>query len=229
MIALMWKKYKCITHNLKNIVYFFIIPIALLLILTTSNNNNAVLCYFPFISITFGILFEQMDIENIVQKEYAMYTPMSLKESWIFSSVTLWLFRFIYSVLTLILGMLVYRFLNGVWYAPLEFLVQGVINGVSALGIVFFATQYEMDFSRLKQWLSFVWVPSALICALMLDNKASEFIPTGFKYCVYLLILSTTLLFFSLWQSKKVTTENFINSLGEVRKIVTAKFNIIDD
>lgn len=231
MNALMWKKYKWITLNLKNIYHFFFVPIAALLILYfLSSNNNAVLCYFPFISITLGIFFDQMDIENMVYKEYAMYTPMSLKESWLFGAITSWLFRFIYSFIILTLGMVIYNLLYGAWYAPWIFFVQGFINGISAFGVILFATQYEIDLSKWKQWLSFMWMPSAILWAFMLDNnKVSHLIPTEFKYCIYLLIFSLILTAFSFWQSKKVTTEHFINSLEGIRKTVAAKISIIDD
>lgn len=229
MNALIWKKYKWMTQDLRNIIRYFIVPIVILLMLAFSRNKNALLCYFPFISITLGLIFDQIDIEDMVQKEYAMYTPMTIKKSWVFNSVISWIIRFVYSILILVIGMIVYKFYYGFWYASWKFFIYGIVNGVSAFGVILFANQYEIDFSMWKQWLCFMWVPSVILFTLMLEGKTINFIPTKFEYCIYLLIFSSLLVVFSFWQSKNVTTEKLISTIVKPRKYIVEKFDILDD
>lgn len=230
MNALIWKKFKWITQNIKTFLYFFMVPIGIAVwLFFSTNNKDALICYFPFISILIGILFDQMDIENITNKGYVLYTPISLKKGWIYNAFISWGFRFIYSTIIVTLGLFFYKFIYGCPYVTFTTFSKGILNGLSAFGIVLFATQYEVNFAKWKQYLSFAWVIPVLLCAVMCENSISDIIPTDIFTLIYIFIFSVFLICTALIINKNINTEKFILSLEKIKKIASAHFNVMDE
>ncbi len=230
MNALIWKKFKWITQNIKTFSYFFIVPIGMAVwLFFSTNNKDALICYFPFIATVTGILFDQMDIENITNKGYALYTPISLKKAWIYNALISWGFRFIYSIIIMTLGLFLYEFIHGSPYVTFATFLKGILNGFSAFGIVLFSTQYEVDFARVKQYFAFAWIIPVLLCVAMCENSMSAMIPTDIFALLYIFVFSAFLMCIALIINKNVSAEKFILSLEKIRKIVSARFNVIDE
>jgi len=228
MNALIWKKYKNIIGNRKNTIYFLGIPIAIMLLLFFYGKNpEAIVFYFSVISILLGFFTDQMDLETLIYKEYALYTPMTLKKSWIMNSVINWFSKFLYSSVILILVYLIYWFTFGELYVPLFILLKGLLNGISCFGIILFCSQVEVDFAMWKQYLFFIWVPALLLLVFIMDAKSS-IIPVGFSMCVWLALFSLAFATLALIINKNVNIEKYILSLEKVTKIASVRFNLMD-
>lgn len=228
MNALVWKKYKSITKNRKNIVRFFLVPVVIMLgLFFFGKTAEASVFYFQIITILLGFFTDQMDLENIIHKEYAMYTPLTLKKSWIINSTIIWLSNFLYTFALMFLGYLAHWCVFGKLYIPFLFLLKGAINGLFGLGFILFGSQYEIDHAKWKQYLCFIWMPAALLLMFLLDEK-SKILPIGFDICVYLGLCSLILAILALIINKRVNTEKYIISLENIRRMVSAKFNLID-
>lgn len=228
MNALLWKKYKWFARNKKNTIYFFIVPIVVLLSMFFLNKNHDIVTfYFPFIVTILGMLFDSTDIENIVHKEFTMYTPITLKKCWIMNAVISWSTRLIYSVGLFILGYLAYNLIYGGFYTSFFILLKGIINGFAAFGVILFSSQCEVDFTIWKQYLSFMWGSAAILWIFILDKSSSVF-PTSFAFSVCLLTFSLILIILALSINKNINTEKFIKSLENVRRIASSRFNLVD-
>lgn len=228
MSALIWKKYKSITKSKKSIIYFWVIPIIIILVLFFYGKNpEASVFYFPIIIILFGFFTDQMNLEYIIYKEYALYTPITLKKSWIINSTITWLSNFIYSTVLLLLGYIAYWFIFGELYVPFLYILKGLINGLWGFGFILFSSQYEIDHTKWKQYLCFTWIPAALILIFLLDEK-STILPIKFDCCICLGLCSLLFLLLALLINKNVNTEKYILSLENIKKMMSVKFNLID-
>lgn len=228
MTALIWKKYKNIVKNKKNAMRFFLLPIVIMLgLFLFGESPEASVFYLQFVLVLLGLFTDQMDLENMIYKEYTIYTPMTLKKSWIINSFIIWIINFLYSLILIIMGYFAYWCVFAKLYVPFLSLLKTVINGVSGFGFILFGTQYEIDHTKWKQYLYFVWIPAVILLIFLLDEKSKK-LPTGFDLCIYLGLCSIVLIVVALIINKNINTEKYILSLEHVQKMVSAKFNLID-
>lgn len=228
MNALLWKKIRIITKNKHIFARAFLPPITLLLVLFFwGHSKEASVCYFPITTIWMSFFANQMDLENMLYKEYCMYTPMSLKKSWIINSLIIWLGGLLYSMLLLVLGYFVHWAVFGNFYIPVAFLLKGLINGISMFGFVLFSLQYEVDHAKWKQY-SFYLSLMIMPILLLLFSDEVYILSTKLSFSMYSLLVGLALAIISLLINKKVSNEKYITSLDNIRSMTFSKFNLTD-
>ncbi len=228
MNALLWNKLTILATNKHIFARAFLLPIALLSVLFFGGySQETSVCYFPIVAIWISFFVDQMDLENMLYKEYCMYTSMSLKKSWVINSLIIWLSGLLYSMILLLLGYLIYWFVFDNLYVPFVFLLKGFINGISMFGFVLFSLQYEVDHTKWKQY-AFYTSLIVLPILLLLFNDETYILPTKFNFSIYLFLLGLALAIVSLLINKKANNEKYITSLQNIRSMVFSQFNLTD-